>query len=530
LVQKLKSSEQQAPAVAQNDIVFGPFRLNAVNRQLICAGQPVKLSNRALDILCELAAAGGDVVNKDRLMERVWAGRVVEENAIQVHVSALRKALDAGGGGQSYIMTVPGRGYRLVGVAPPSAGASVIANNGVRKTSPERPSIVVLPFQNMSSDSEQDYFSDGIVEDIITGLSRIKWLSVIARNSSFVYKNKAIDLRQVGRELDVLYVLEGSVRKSGNQIRMTAKLAETTNGTQIWAERYDRRLDDIFAVQDEIAMSVVGSIEPGLQKVEVERVKRKRPDSLDAYDLVLQALPYLQKLMPQGSAAAIPLLKNALQLEPDYPFALAALAWCYHIRFGRGGLHEDDRQTAIQYARAALTGAADDATTLAISAFVIWFEARDTKTAFELFDRALAISGSNFLALSTSAVSLAWSGQCELAIERANRALRLSPFDSLGHLAYQGLAGANFQLKRFAEAHDAARRAIELNPAFSVPYLYLTASLVGLRRLDDAKTAAATVLSLDPDFTIRRFSATVGVNPSGFLAFANAWRQAGLPA
>jgi TolB-like protein/tetratricopeptide (TPR) repeat protein len=515
--------------VTQNDIIFGHFRLNLVERQLRYAGEPVKLNSRALDILCELATAGGEVVDKDRLMERVWPGRVVEENAIQVHVSALRKALEAGGNGKSYIMTVPGRGYRLVGISSPPIGNSAVAKTGDTKASSERPSIAVLPFQNMSSDHEQEYFSDGIVEDIITGLSRIKWLSVIARNSSFVYKDKAIDLRQVGRELDVLYVLEGSVRKSGNQIRMTAKLAETTNGTQIWAERFDRQLHDIFAMQDEIAMSVVGAIEPGLQKIEVERVKRKRPDSLDAYDLVLQALPYIQKLMPHGSAPAIPLLKKALQLEPNYPFAHAALAWCYHIRFGRGGLHEDDRKTAIQHARAAITSAADDATTLAISAFVIWFEERDTKMAFELFDRALAISGSNFLALSTSAVALAWTGKCELAIDRANRALRLSPFDSLGHLAYQGLAGAYFQLGQFGEAHDAAYRAIELNPTFSVPHQYLTAALVRLGRLKEATDAAATVLRLDPSFTIGRFSAIVGVNPSGFSAFADAWRQAGLP-
>jgi tetratricopeptide (TPR) repeat protein len=288
-------------------------------------------------------------------------------------------------------------------------------------------------------------------------------------------------------------------------------------------------LGDIFAVQDEIAMSVIGAIEPGLRKIEVERIKRKRPDSLDAYDLVLQALPFIYKLMPEGSAPAIPLLQKALQLEPDYSFAHAALAWCFHIRFGRGGLKEEDRRSAIHHAHAALSGAADDATTLAISAFVIWFEEHDVTTAFDLFDRALAISNSNFVALSTSAVALAWTGKSELAIERAQHALKLSPFDSQNHLSYQALAGANFHLKRYAEACEAARRAVELNPSFSVPYAYLTAALICLGRDQEARTAAQSVLKLDPSFTIRRFSVTVGVNPEVFSAFANAWREAGLP-
>jgi tetratricopeptide (TPR) repeat protein len=368
-----------------------------------------------------------------------------------------------------------------------------------------------------------------MVEDIITGLSRIKWLFVIARNSSFVYKGKAVDIRHLGQDLGVSYVLQGSVRKSGDRVRIAAQLIEAHGGVQVWAERYDRLLGDIFAVQDEIAMSVIGAIEPGLRKIEVERIKRKRPDSLDAYDLVLQALPFIYKLMPEGSAPAIPLLQKALQLEPDYSFAHAALAWCFHIRFGRGGLKEEDRRSAIHHAQAALSGAGDDATTLAISAFVIWFEEHDVTTAFDLFDRALAISNSNFVALSTSAVALAWTGKSELAIERAQHALKLSPFDSQNHLSYQALAGANFHLKRYAEACEAARRAVELNPSFSVPYAYLTAALICSGRDQEARTAAQSVLKLDPSFTIRRFSATVGVKPEVFLAFANAWREAGLP-
>ena len=420
---------------------------------------------------------------------------------------------------------MPGRGYRLLGVEEAAEQPAGSAGGAVA----ERPSIAVLPFQNLSSDPDQAYFADGIVEDIITGLSRIKWLSVVARSSSFVYRAQAVDVRQVGRELAVRYVLQGSIRRSADRIRIATQLVEAKSNTQVWAERYDRLLGDLFDLQDEIAMSVVGAIEPGLRKIEIERVKRKRSETLDAYDLVLQALPSLYKLMPEASAPAIPLLQKALELEPDYPVAHAMLAWCLHVRFSRGGQREADRQASIRHARAAVSAASDDALTLAIAAFVIWFDEHDVATAFDLFDRALALSGSNVVALCTSAVALAWTGQSETAIERAERALRLSPFDSLCYLSFVALAGARFRLKQYDLAHAWARRAVESSPAFSVPYAYLAAALVRLGRDQDAKDAVRTLLTLDPGFTIRRYRVTVGVNPEVFADFAEAWRRAGMP-
>ncbi|MGE3992323.1 winged helix-turn-helix domain-containing tetratricopeptide repeat protein [Pseudorhodoplanes sp.] len=514
--------------MSQDEVSFGRFRLDLHRRTLTCEGAPVVLKNKAFDILAVLASARGKLVTKDELMAKVWPGLVVEESNIQVHVSVLRKALGEERDQPVHLFTVSGRGYRLVGATASTMNTSKPDAVAAPAFS-DRPSIVVLPFTNMSGDPEQDYFADGVAEDIITGLSRIKWLFVIARNSSFIYKGKAVDVRQVGCDLGVRYALEGSVRKSGDRVRIAAQLIETQSALQVWAERYDRRLGDIFDVQDEIAMSVISAIEPGLRRIELARIQRKRPDSLDAYDLVLQALPFVYKLMPAGSAPAIPLLQKALALEPDYSLAHATLAWCFHIRFGRGGLDAEDRRSAIHHAHAALSGAGDDATTLAISAFVIWFEEHDMAMAFDLFDRALSISSLNFVALCTSAVALAWSGKCELAIERARQALKLSPFDSMNHLSYQGLAGAYFQLGRHAEAYEVARRAVELNPGFSVPYAYLTAALIGLGRHQEARIAARSVLKLDPKFTINRFSVTVGVNPEVFSAFAHAWREAGLP-
>jgi adenylate cyclase len=197
---------------------------------------------------------------------------------------------------------------------------------------PDKPSIAVLPFTNMSGDPEQEYFADGMVEDIITGLSRIKWLFVIARNSTFVYKGKPIDVKQVGRELGVRYLLEGSVRKAGNQVRVTGQLIDTANATHVWAQRYDRAFDDIFALQDELTMSVIAAIEPTLRQAEIERAKRKRPDSLDAYDLYLRALPLVFTAMPEFSDQALPLLQQAVAIEPDYAVAHAYIAWCYITR------------------------------------------------------------------------------------------------------------------------------------------------------------------------------------------------------
>jgi TolB-like protein/tetratricopeptide (TPR) repeat protein len=512
-----------------DEVCFGRFRLHLGRRELLRDGMPVRLRSRALDILCALASAKGDVVTKDELMARVWPGLVVGENAIQVHVSALRKALDEGNSGQTYVVTAPGRGYRLVGLMPPPP--VIIGEADARRglALPERPSIAVLPFQNISSDHEQEYFADGMVEDIIAGLSRIRWLFVIARNSCFIYKGRAVDVKQVGRELGVRYVLEGGVRKAGNRVRISAHLIEAETGSHLWVERYDRLLDDIFAVQDEITTSVIGAIEPSLRKAEIDRVKRKRPDSLDAYDLVLRALPFVYNMMAEGAAMAIPLLKKALDLEPNYAVAHAALAWCHHFRFSRGGQHEEDRADAVHHAHAAICGGCDDATALAIAGLVIWFDEHDDTTALNLFDRALALSNSNVFALCCSSVALAWMGKAELAIERAQRALRLSPFDSLNYLSYDALAISYMHTRRYEEARNAARGAVESNPGFSVPHALLAATLVRLGRDEEAAVAALRVLALDPTFTIRRFSITVGLVSAVFAPFAEAWRAAGLP-
>ncbi len=355
---------------------------------------------------------------------------------------------------------------------------------------PDKPSIAVLPFTNMSGDPDQEYFADGMVEDIITGLSRIKWLFVIARNSTFVYKGKAIDVKQVGRELGVRYLLEGSVRKAGNQVRVTGQLIDTASATHVWAQRYDRAFHDIFALQDELTMSVVAAIEPTLRQAEIERAKRKRPDSLDAYDLYLRALPLVFTAMPEFSDQALPLLKRAVAIEPDYAVAHAYIAWCYESRHLRGGLHDDSRAAGLRHARLAIATGGDDATALAVAGFVIGVLERDYQGAFNAFDRAMALSPSSAQAFGFSSCIRAWAGDSPTSVEHAETAIRLSPFDPLIYFPYTGLAYAHLFAGRFEEAINAASRAAQANPRFSIPCVLQAAALASLCRIDEAKASA----------------------------------------
>jgi TolB-like protein len=512
--------------------LFDKFVLDTARRELRCGSEPRAVEPQVFDVLEYLIRNRDRVVSKDDLLAAVWNGRVVSDATLASRINAARGAIGDNGEEQRAIRTFPRKGMRFVcevqerderdpGAAQSSGGILPL---------PDKPSIAVLPFQNMSVEAEQEYFVDGVVEEIISGLSRIKWLFVIARNSSFVYKGRVADIKQVGRELGVRYVLEGSLRKAGNRIRMSAQLVEAETGRHVWSQRYDGSLDDIFAVQDEITLSVIGAIEPSLRKAEIERVNRKRPDSLDAYDLLLRALPFLYSAMPAGVANAIPLLEKALELDPNYARAHADLAWCLHHRFSRSERHNDeDRKAAVRHARAAVAGAGDDSTALAIAAFVISFDAHDNATALDLYDRALALSGSNIFALGCSAVTLAWMGTNELAIERAQRALRFSPFDPLNVRPHCATAIAQFNVGQFEEAASAARRAIEFNPGFSIPHALLAAALARTTHTDEARAAARRVLALEPSFTVRGLGLTAGFTPAIYSRFADAWALAGLP-
>jgi TolB-like protein len=381
----------------------------------------------------------------------------------------------------------------------------------------------------MSGDPEQEYFVDGIVEDIITGLSRIKWLHVIARNSTFVYKGRAVDVKQVGRDLGVRYVLEGSLRKVGNRVRLTAQLIEAASGRHVWAERYDRALDDIFAVQDEITLSVVGYIEPSLRQAEIELAKRKRPDSLDAYDLYLRALPYAMVFMPGDADKALPLLRQSIELEPGFAAAHAAAAWCHEQRYLRGGLDPADKTAALDNARAALEAGADDAGTLATAGFVIGLVDHDYDTAMNAIDRGLAITPSSALALSLGSVILGHAGRTAEAIDYAERALRWCPLDRTVSVPYVGLGIAYCAAGDWKAAIPACGKSEQANPRFSLPYFLRASALSQLGRIEEAKVPAQRGLELEPGFTVSGFVRAHTGRAEIWEPIGDALRRLGLP-
>ncbi len=390
---------------------------------------------------------------------------------------------------------------------------------------PEKPSIAVLPFQNMSGDPEQDYFVDGMVEDITTGLSRIKWLFVIARNSSFVYKGRAVDIRQAGRELGVRYVLEGGVRKAGARLRITAQLIEAETGAHLWADRFDGALDDVFALQDQITERVVGIVEPSLQRSEIERARRKPPENLGAYDLYLRALPHMESLTPASARIAAAVLEDALKLDPNYVAAHALLAWCRQIIFVQGGLAEPDKTLALRHAREAIGRGADDATALAVSGLVMGHLGRDYETALGAIARALAVNPSCAAAHYFGAHINAFCGDSAQATAHADRALRLSPLDSLAFEAHFALGLVALHEGRYDAAASCFARAAPGRPNF---LFYQAAALALAGRMDEARTIATRALEERPDLRLRSLS-QIGLINEIADKIAGGWRLLGLP-
>jgi TolB-like protein/class 3 adenylate cyclase len=371
---------------------------------------------------------------------------------------------------------------------------------------PDRPSIAVLPFQNMSDDASQEYFADGMVEDIITGLSRIKWLFVIARNSSLVYRGKAVDIRQVGRELGVRYVLEGGVRKAGGRLRITAQLVEAATGAHLWADKYDGAPEDIFDLQDKITESVVGIVEPSVRKSEIERALRKRPESLDAYDLVLRALPYMQARMPKEARNAIPLLEEALKLAPDYAVAHAYLAWCREWRFTRGGLDPTDRDAALLHARAAIASDIDDAAALAIAGWVIIVLTKEHDMALSAIERALSLNASCATAHYFAALVNAFADRSAVAAIHANRALRLSPFDPSAFEAHLALGMGAIREGNYDDAALCFARGAQINSRHSLfPFFQAIALALG-GHAGETASLVRRGFELEPGFRTQIFS------------------------
>ena len=478
------------------------------------------------DIIIEEGDIFGDGVNIAARLESVAqpGGICISEDAYR----QIRDKLDANflDSGERQLKNIA-RPVRIYEFYPDTSPAGKTPASELAR--PDKPSIAVLPFQNMSGDAEQEYFADGMVEDIITGLSRFKWLFVIARNSTFAYKGRSVDIKQVGHELGVRYALEGSVRKAAGRVRITTQLIDAETGAHVWAERYDRSMDDIFALQDEITLSTVAAIEPSVRRAEIERAKRKRPENLDAYDLVLRATPLADTGMPDGASQALPFLERAISLDPNYALAHGQAAFCHEILYIRAGRREETRSAAIRHAHSAIALGPDDASALVYGGIAIGLVEHDRALAQEVFESALAVSPSAAWAYLWGALILGWGGDAERAIEWGERGIRLSPFDPWITAALHGISMGHFLNGRYDDAAKAARRAIRSKPGFSISHMFLAAALAKLGRMDEAKAAAERVLQLQPNFSSKGQCTGIGCVPILAVPLIEALRTAGLP-
>ena len=514
--------------------LFEDYALDTDRRELRRGDNLLSVEPKVFDFLVHLIGNRERVVTKDDLIAAVWNGRIVSESTLTSCINAARSAIGDSGEKQRFIKTLPRKGVRFVGMVRQEHGREDVvlphkSGDTLALALPDKPSIAVLPFQNLTGDPKQEYFADGMVEEIITGLSRIRWLFVISRNSTSIYKGQPVDVRRVGRELGVRYVLEGSVRRSGRSVRITGQLSEAETGANVWADRYDGSVGDIFAVQDQFTMSVIGAVEPKLRKAEVARALRKRPESLDAYDLLLRALPFAATAMPEDADKALRLLAEAVRHEPDYALAHGFMAWCHEQRYLRGGLDPGTRSIALRHAHAAIEFGGDDAMALAMGGFVVGVLKRDYPTALDALERSLALCPSSALAHGFISIIRAWMGDDRIAIEHAKTGIRLSPYDPLIYLPNVGLAFASFFAGDFVEAAAAAARASAANSRFSVPCYLLTAALIRLGKTEDARSAAQVLLQLQPNFTVSGVVSGNITTPDRMQCLADALLEAGLP-
>jgi TolB-like protein/class 3 adenylate cyclase len=380
---------------------------------------------------------------------------------------------------------------------PPAGGTPAVQPTPLPL--PDKPSIAVLPFANISGDPEQEYFADGMVEEIITALSRIRWLFVIARNSSFTYKGQAIDVKQVGRELGVRYVLEGSVRKAGQRVRITAQLIDALSGTHIWADRFDGSLEDVFELQDKVAVSVAGVIEPALQAAEMRRSATRPTTDLGAYDLYLRALAVFYPITKERMFEALGLLEQAIAIDRHYGPALSWAAYC-HMRLvvdGWAEAPEPNRRKGVDLARQALQAAQDDPSVLANAAHVLAYFGEDIGAMIGLVDRALALNPSFARGWYLSGVLRTYAGEHGLGIEHVGTSLRLSPRERMGQ-PMAAMGRAYFFKRRFDEAATKLLMAIQDDPGFPTGYRYLAACYAHMGRLDEARVIVARLRAITP--------------------------------
>ena len=491
--------------------LFGDHILDADRRELRHGVESVAVEPQVFDLLIYLVENRDRVVSKDDLIASVWGGRVVSDSTLTSRINAARKAVGDSGGDQKLIRTIARKGLRFVGDVRVSALGTDppdLMPHTQEESSrpalplPDRPAIAVLPFVNLSGDPEQEYFSDGISEDIIAALSKLRWFFVIARNSSFTFKGKAVHMKQIAEDLGVGYVVEGSVRKSGERVRITAQLNEVATGTHVWAERYDRDIADVFAVQDEITEAIVAAIEPQLYAAENFRAQRKPPDSLDAWDLVMRGLSHYWRLTRQDNMVAQAMLEKATAIDPNYGQALGVLA-AAHTFSAHMGWSEMSKAVPIaeRAAIAALHADSEDPWAHYAMGNVCLFTRRFDDSLAE-FETALRLNPNFSLAQGYYGLTLCYCGRWQDGDLAARRALRLSPRDPFSALYYGIAAYSQYNGRNYEEAIRLARESVRERSDFVGAHRLLTASAGMAGRTDVAAAALQELRRVQPNISL----------------------------
>src|SRR3954467_428648 len=510
---------------------FGPFLVDRRSACLRRDGVVVPLRPKTFDVLTYLAQHPGRLVPRTELIDNVWQNLNVTPNSLAQCIKEIRHALHDDT--QAIIETVSKRGYlfALPVIAVDGNDPPLSAEEGESRALPlpDRPSIAVLPFDNMSGDPDQDYFADGISEDLITGLSRIRWLFVIARNSTFVYKGRAVDVRQVASKLGVRYVLEGSVRRAGQRLRVSAQLIDAVTGGHHWAEQYDRELGDIFAVHDEITQSVVGAIEPRLLAAEGVRAFSRSPDDLGAWELVARAQTYLWRLSRADNELAIAVLEQAIEAYPEYAPARGMLGFCL-VFAAHNGWMDRDRGLRIGREHVLRATALDDCDLR--SQIALGYSSmmeRRTGESLAAFRRAVTLNPNSAAAHSYLSHGLAFAGEDREAIKEADEAIRLSPLDPEMAYFFGGKAVAHYTAGRYADSLRWSNDLLQLRPGFQGAQRMRCASLAQVGRVEDARVLLSEIRSKHPQISIKWIRANVPYQtPELMERFLDGMRKAGL--
>jgi TolB-like protein/Flp pilus assembly protein TadD len=507
---------------------FEDYSLDVDRQELRRGGNLVDVEPQVLDLLQYLIRNRERIVSKEDLIANVWNGRIVSDSTLTSGITSARQVIGDSGDYQRLIRTVARKGIRFIGDVEEKLGSlkvPVADEASSLPRLPDKPSIAVLPFVNMSGDPEQDYFTDGIAEDIITALSKLRWFFVIARNSSFSYRGKAVELNQVAHELGVRYVLEGSVRKRGDQVRITAQLIDALTGNHIWADRYDGELRDVFALQDEITRKVVAAIEPKLLEAESLRAQSRSSENLDAWETVVHANSLLWRLTKRDGEAAIGLLRKAVKRHPDYGPAHSILAFALLMSGYLGwDLMEPQTDEAFRLAtRAAELDNTDPWAHLALGYVALTM--RRTDEAVEEFQHAIDINPNFSTAYGYLADTLSLDGQSERAITYAEQAIRMSPQDPQNAIFNMSLATAYYLAGRYEKAVAYGRKAVQLRHGMTGGHRI---SLAQAGRLEEAHLALEALLKIQPDVSISWIRTHVPYTSGPMEHFLEGMRKAGV--